>query len=102
VSIPKFIEGEGVTLWLTFRDPRTRAPMDPEEPVIVRVDPPVQGASVPATRVLTAEREELGLYRAVTPADLPGRWLVYGISGGAPAARGAWEGAFEVRASRMR
>jgi hypothetical protein len=94
--------GEGVTIWLRFRDPLTRAPLDPEAPVVVRVDPPAQGASVPATRVLAAEREELGVYKAQTPADLVGRWMVHGLSGGAPATRGAWEGAFDVRASRMR
>lgn len=102
MSVPKFTVGEGITIWLRFRDPFTRAPIDPEEPVMVRVDPPAQGAVIPATRVLEAERAELGVWKVQTPGDLVGRWVAYAISGGAPATRGAWEGAFEVRASRMR
>lgn len=101
MTVARFVQGEGVRVWLRFRDPVSRALKDPVEPVMVRVDPPA-GAPMPATRVLVATRLETGVFFADTPGDLAGRWMVRGVSSGAAAGVGADEAAFEVRASGMR
>jgi hypothetical protein len=101
VSVPWFVKGEGVRVWLRFRDPLTRALKDPVGPVVVRVDPPV-ASPMPATRVLTAARLEEGVFFVDTAGDAVGRWMVRGASSGSASGVGADEAAFDVRASRMR
>lgn len=95
----ELVEGEGVRVWVEFRDAETERLEDPVEPVTVTIDPP-EGDPMPGSRVIAATRKSRGVYYADTTGDIPGWWSWRGES--SPPGPGVAEGTFEVKPSRMR